>query len=616
MRLIRFLVRGFGLCVWGVCGPVGAALAADTAFLDPAQAFQLQAGRPDPRTLSLRWTIAPGYKLYRHALAVTQAADGPPLAAPDWPAGETRHDPLLDRAVELYHGELAVRVPVPASSAPQVLSVQYQGCADEGFCYPPQTRYVRLVPGQSGALPLSASPSDPAPPGDAAPALPAVAAAPGAMDDGFQAEQTLREGRPLQVIGLFWVFGLLLSFTPCVLPMVPILSSIIVGQGAVSRGRGLWLSGAYSLGMATVYTSLGVAAGLLGEGLAAYLQHPAVLVGFALLMVLMALSMFDVYTLQMPAGLQARLSATSNRLPGGRALGVAGMGALSALIVGPCVAAPLASTLVYISQSQDAWLGGMALFAMAMGMSVPLWLTGLSAGSLLPRVGGWMDGIKHSCGLLLIAVALWMVQPVLPEGVSLLGWGLWALLAAVFCGLLDPAKAGGGLGGRVRQALAVGFLAIGVLELLGAASGGRDALQPLGHFRPAAVAGTGPAAEAVRFTRVHSLQELEARMAQSTQPILLDFYADWCVSCKEMERWTFSDPAVAAQMRRFQLLQVDVTAHSPQDRAVLQRFGLYGAPALVVLHQGQERTDGRVIGFVKAAAFAAHLQRQIQSISL
>jgi thiol:disulfide interchange protein DsbD len=398
--------------------------------------------------------------------------------------------------------------------------------------------------------------------------------------------------------------------------MVPILSSIIVGEGSVSRGRGLMLAAAYCLGMALVYTALGVGAGLAGEGLAGALQKPWVLLTFGALLVGLALSMFDVYQLQLPSGLQSRLSETGGKLRGGRFIGVFAMGALSALIVGPCVAGPLAGALLYISQTGNAWVGGWALFSMACGMSVPLLLTGLSAGSLLPRAGAWMNGVKKVFGLLLIAVAVWMVSPVFPVPVTMMLWGGLAVLCAVFLHVGQALPAGSKPGAYAAKALGLLFLVGGLFELVGAASAGRDVLQPLAHLRGGSANVATQAAEdhgEPRFTRIRTVAELESVLATAREPVLLDFYADWCVACKEMERMTFSKAAVSAQMKKMRLIQVDVTANNADDRALMKKFSLFGPPGMILFDaSGKEIPQGRLIGFIPPEPFFQHLQRAAQ----
>ncbi|PQO95851.1 protein-disulfide reductase DsbD [Massilia phosphatilytica] len=581
------------------CAAGQPALAADD-FLAPEQAFKPSAELRTGGVVHVTWAIAPGYHLYRDRLVFT----APQVGQPTLPDGVRKFDSNFNKEMETYAGQLAADLPVKADARqPFVLRVGYQGCADAGLCYPPAEVAFTVDPAAPGVL----KPATP----EAAP----VAPAPAQEDDSSLARRTLQSGSAWRIGLAFLAFGLLLSFTPCVLPMVPILSSIIVGEGNVSRGKGFILALAYSLGMALVYTALGVAAGLAGEGLAGALQKPWVLLTFGALLVLLALSMFDVYQLQLPSSLQSRLSSTSGRMSGGRFAGVFVMGALSALIVGPCVAGPLAGALLYISQTKNVWTGGWALFSMAAGMSVPLLLTGVSAGSLLPRAGVWMNHVKRVFGLLLLAVAIWMVTPVFPVTVDMLLWGAFAVLCAVFLRAFEPIAAGAGLGRYAGKTLGLVLLTAGLFELVGAASAGQDVLQPLAHLRGTAVAAApdGKQGKDMRFERIRTLAELDQVLASSPTPVMLDFYADWCVSCKEMERFTFSEPQVEARMKQVRLLQVDVTANNDEDRALMKKFGLFGPPGIILFKQGKEVPESRVIGFMAPERFAQHLSRHFAS---
>jgi thiol:disulfide interchange protein DsbD len=589
------------------CGALQAAQGADD-FLPPEQAFRLRAELGADRTVHLVWTIAPGYHLYRDRLVF----DGPQTGQPALPAGLRKFDSNFNKEMETYAGRLAADLPLkPGAASPFVLRVGYQGCADEGLCYPPAELAFRIDPAVPG-VPQAADPAPAAVPPAAVPPA-AVPATPAVEDDSSLAQRTLRSGSVWRIGLGFLAFGLLLSFTPCVLPMVPILSSIIVGEGGMSRGRGFSLALAYSLGMALVYTALGVAAGLAGEGLAGALQQPWVLMMFSALLVVLALSMFDVYQLQLPSVLQSRLSAASGQIGGGRFAGVFAMGALSALIVGPCVAAPLAGALLYISQTRNVWTGAWALFSMAAGMSVPLLLTGLSAGSLLPRAGAWMNQVKRIFGLLLISVAIWMVSPVFPVTVAMLLWGAFAVLCAVFLRVFEPLAGGAGLRSYAGKTLGLLLLTGGLFELLGAASAGRDVLQPLAHLRGAPVAAAAPEPGGQEFQRIRTLAELDRVLGSTASPVMLDFYADWCVSCKEMERFTFSTPQVEAQMKAVRLLQIDVTANNQDDRALMRKFGLFGPPGIILFKQGREVPQSRIIGFMGPDRFARHLSRHFAS---
>jgi thiol:disulfide interchange protein DsbD len=418
------------------------------------------------------------------------------------------------------------------------------------------------------------------------------------------------------VLPIFFVLGLLLSFTPCVLPMLPILSSIIVGQTAADgndtrkpgKARGFMLALAYALGVAIVYTALGIAAGLAGEGFAGALQQPWVLFLFAALLVALALSLFGLYELQLPAALQTRLAETSGRMSGGRFAGVFAIGATSALIVGPCVAAPLAGVLLYISQTHDVVIGGVALFAIACGMSVPLLLVGAGAGSLLPRAGRWMQSVERLFGVLLLAVALWTISPVIPVALQMLGWAALAIVGASFLRVFDTPANGTSGWFRLWQGVGLMLLVLGAAELVGAARGSRDVLQPLGTF---AFRDDAAADDASKWTRIESVEQLDVALASARgNPVVLDFYADWCVSCKEMDRFTFADPRVMAALGRFQLLRADVTANSDRDRALLKRFHLFGPPGTIFFDgQGREVEGARVIGFESGNRFLASVAR-------
>jgi thiol:disulfide interchange protein DsbD len=582
-------------------------------FLDPAVAFKFSARMEGERMAVVTYTIADGYYMYRERFKFT--ATGARLGEPQIPAGKVKYDQTFEKNVETYHGTVVIRIPVEGGTA-FTLNATSQGCADAGLCYPPQEHSARLAasggapaglpiganaePASSIVLsstPMSEAPAQPV----AAPPSPANAATtPSAPSELAGIDAILQGGRLLAIVPAFALLGLGLAFTPCVLPMVPILSSIIVGEGGKTRrSRGLVLSVTYSLGMAIVYTALGVAAGLIGEGLAAALQNPWVLGAFALLIVAMALSMFGVYELQVPAALQSKLAGASNRQASGKLAGVFVMGAISALIVGPCVAAPLAGALVYISQTRDVLIGGAALFSMAVGMSIPLLLVGVSAGSLLPRAGAWMESVKRFFGVLMLGMALWLVSPVLPP---LLQMVLWAVLLLGYGAYLLRRR-----GHWAAMAAGAAFGILGALQLVGAVTGGRDPLAPLAHL-------TGTPKHALTFKRVKTVAELDAALAELAKSggktAMLDFYADWCVSCKEMEKLTFVEPAVQARLANTVLLQVDVTANDAADKAMLKRFGLFGPPGIIFFDRtGNEIADSRVIGYQNAGKFLGSLQK-------
>ncbi|HQY28327.1 MAG TPA: protein-disulfide reductase DsbD [Burkholderiaceae bacterium] len=588
---------------------LGAARAAD--FLDPEQAFRVTLAAAGERSVELDVQAADGYYLYAEKFAVASDTPGVRLGALAQPAGKTRFDATFGKDVETHRG--VVRLSVPIRSAPQAfeLRLALQGCADAGLCYSPMsvdlpvTLASAVVDDRANLAPDAAK-------APARAVAPAGAQADDAGNELAMIERTLSGGSLGAVAAVFLALGLLLSFTPCVLPMVPILSSIIVGQRQLTRGRGFALALAYSLGMALVYTAVGVAAGLAGEGLAAALQKPWVLATFATLLVALALSMFDVYQLEMPRSIQNRASQVSSRLPGGRFAGVFVMGAVSALVVGPCVAAPLAGALVYISRTKDVVVGGTALFAMAIGMSVPLLLIGLSAGSLLPRAGAWMIAVKRFFGVLLVGVAIWMVSPAIPDWAQMLAWAALLIVTAAFLRVFDPLPDGATATLRFGKGVGALMLIAGILQLVGVASGGRDVLQPLGALaaRKAAAGTVATAASKPAFTKVHTLDELDRAIRSSARPTMVEFSADWCVSCKELERLTFSDPRVAERMSRLKLLKVDVTANSVADRELLRRFNLFGPPGILLFDvDGIESSASRVIGYQPADTFLERLDR-------
>ena len=584
-RFFRRLLTGLFFLV------LPTAWAADE-FLPPEQAFKVSAQMVAVDRIEVLVRIAPGYYAYREPLRFT--AQGAELGTPEVPQGKVKFDENFQKNVETYRNDLRIPLPVRAT-VPFKLTVVAQGCADAGLCYPPLTTEIAIDPTQlspaSGAQP-------------AAKAVPVQAAG---WLDGSRVDDILRGGRLWQVVLAFFGMGVLLSLTPCVLPMLPILSSLIVGTGQrPSRLRGLGLAAAYSLGMALVYTALGVAAGLAGEGFAAALQTPWAIGGFSLLLVLLSLSMFDVYELRLPTAWTTHWSTHSNRLPAGQLAGVFVMGGVSALIVSPCVTAPLAGALLFISQSGDVVQGGGALFSMATGMSLPLLLLGASAGRWVPKAGAWMHGVKRLFGLMMLGVALWLAQPVLPIAVSMAMWGLLLLLAGF---LLAPfsrhAHHRHALRTALQRALGVMALLMGAAQFVGAVSGGQDPLRPLAHLGAGAVApGAKPA-----FQPVGSEAELDAAIrAAGGRPVMLDFYADWCVSCKEMERFTFSHPDVASRLQKAVLLKADVTANSPEHRALLKRYKLFGPPGTLFFDaQGTELAKARVVGFQDTRRFAQTL---------
>lgn len=602
-------------------------------FLDPEQAFKLSVELTGDRQVRLRFDIAPGYYMYRDQFKLE--LEGGTVGPIQWPTPKRKFDETFNKEVETYRERLTLDVPITAAGqAPVYLVLTGQGCADKGLCYPPMSSDVLLGLrgfGGDGSVKISAAKNAMSGFGlaeavaastttgdrqgsatDPAGASTAAGKTTDALDlaDGTGLQRLLESGQLKAALAAAFLLGVLMSFTPCVLPMVPILSSIIVGQGTqVSRRRGFLLALSYSQGMALVYTALGVAAALIGGGLAAYLQKPWVLAVFGLLLVVLSLSMFGVYELQLPTRFTSGVSGVTQRLPGGRYASVFVMGALSALIVSPCVAAPLATLLVYIGQTGNVALGGGALYALACGMSVPLLLVGLSAGELLPRAGAWMDSVKYFFGLLLLAVALWIVQSILPHVLVQGLWGAWLMGLAGLLGLFHATEPHAPRT-WLRKSVAVAAAVFGLAQFVGVAAGGTDPLKPLaGLALAAAPANASPLpGAAVEFRKVSSVAELDEALRTAGKPVMLDFYADWCVSCKEMERYTFTDAQVQAKLRGMLLLKADVTANSEQDRELLKRFHLFGPPGTIFFDaQGQEITQVRVIGFQKAERFLQSL---------
>ncbi len=588
---------------------------ADDDFPPAEEAFRFQAVVVDPDHIQVTWDIAEETYLYEEKLSVSlEDAGAVALGEFEFPAAEIKKDSVRPDGsfgdVALYHDRIDATIPLlraDAAPATVTLVASYQGCHERGICYPPQTQRVTLE------LPATASVTDisnaragnaPAPPPETAPQP---------VSEQDQIAAALAGGSLWAAVALFFGFGLLLAFTPCVFPMIPILSGIIAGQGPdITTRKAFTLSAIYVLAMALTYALVGVLAGLGGANLQAAFQNPWILSFFALVFVALALSMFGFYDLQLPSSLQSKLTEFSNRQEGGNLAGVAIMGVLSALIVGPCVAPPLAGALIFIGQTGDALLGFAALFALGLGMGAPLIAIGTSAGKLLPRAGGWMDAVKAVFGVTMLAVAIVLLERVVPPAVAMLLWGALLLSSAVYMGAIQSLPRDSNGWQKLWKGLGLVLLVYGVLMLVGAAAGGKDTIQPL---RGLAVGGGG-AEQHAAFKRIKTVDDLDREVAAagaSGRPVMLDFYADWCVSCKEMERYTFSDPAVMKEMERFVLLQADVTANDDQDQELMQdRFGIPGPPAILFFDRtGKELRGYRVVGFKPAAEFADHLRRAV-----
>ena len=583
---------------------------AQPQLLLPDEAFRLSVRRQDADSLVATLTPAKDYYLYRDRISFTVAAPaGLAVAGVTLPAGDVKEDPTFGKT-EVYHRavDAVIRLAPSGSGAKSVtLNASYQGCNEPlGVCYPPIEKTLVVALDGSGTVAVQATAErPPAGVGNIGDARPLVAAS-NDSDEG-RIRQLFTQGGPWALIAAFFGFGILLAFTPCMLPMIPILSGIIVGQGhAASRRRVVGLSALYVLGMALTYAAAGVAAGLAGSLLSAYLQNPWVLGSFAAFFVLLALSMFGLYELQLPSSVQTALSRAGSRIPGGQAAGVFLMGALSAVIVGPCVAAPLAGALLYISQTRDAALGGAALFSMAVGMGVPLLVVGATAGAFVRRAGPWTEAIKRVFGVTMLALAIYMVSPVIPLVAQQALWAALLIVCAMFLRAIDPLPHDAPGHRRLFKGLGVIGLVAGIALLVGMLSASPDLLQPLSGIR----GGGEPARSAPAFQPVRSVAELDARVQSARgRYVMLDFWAEWCVSCKEMERLTFGDTRVQAQLKDVLLLRADVTANGPDDQALLRRFSLFGPPGIVFFDPRGEEVAYRVIGYQAPDKFLASLQR-------
>ena len=564
--------------------PVPAADGLQNDFLPPDQAFKVFVQATAPDRIEVSYAVTDGYYLYRDKLKFALAAEvqGVALGQPQMPKGEIKTDDYFGTQ-EVWHHDFTVQLPVSRAGGPALpltLNLTWQGCADAGLCYPPQRAKFEVT----------------LPPADSSSKV-AVAQEPYVSEQDWLAS-LVRSGSLFTLLGMFFLSGLGLAFTPCVLPMVPIISGIIAGHGAnMTRLKGFSLSLTYVLGMAATYTAAGMAFAAAGQQAQSLFQQPWIISLFAVLFVTMAASMFGFFTVQMPSFVQTRLAELSNRQRAGSYAGVAVMGALSALIVTTCVGPALVAALSVIGQSGQMLRGGLALFAMAMGMGTPLLVVGASAGQLLPRAGAWMETVKQLFGALLLAVAAWMLARIVPERIALLLWALPALAAAV---VLLRATLRSNLPRLLVRTLGAAALLWAVLLVVGGVRGATDPLAPWA---------LAPTHIELPFVTIKSVADLEREVAAAQaagKPLLLDFYADWCVSCKEMERYTFPDAQVRQVLANTVLLRADVTANDEADQALLTKFGIFGPPTIAFYgSDGIERSTLRVVGYMKAAEFAA-----------
>ena len=582
--------------------------------LQPEDAFVYESIGVSADTALVRFTAQPGYYLYLDKFDFRIIDDdGFAIREVALPDGVVKDDPEFG-PVPVYYGQVEIPVIFNRPAGPAVnitLEAYFQGCRDGEICYPPMSRAVTFeMPAAAAAI---GKPVTEARQASAVDAGLAVSAAPVPVNQQDRLAFYLMD-KPTRAIFAFFIAGLLLAFTPCVLPMVPILSGIIAGQGNnLTAMKAFWISLVYVLAMAVTYTIAGVLAGLFGQNLQAAFQNPWIISGFVLIFIALALSMFGFYELQLPGRWQTRLTEVSNRQPGGQLWGVAVMGFLSALIVGPCVAPPLMAALIVIGESGDAVLGGSALFAMSIGMGAPLILFGVSAGKLVPRAGAWMDAVKAVFGVGMLAVAIWMLERILAGGLIMLLWGALFIACGIYLGALERIEAGASGWKRLWKSLGMVLMVLGSVEIIGAAAGGDYWLRPLERFTQATAGAS--ASEQVEFRRIKSLQDLDNALVQagsSGKGAMLDFYADWCVECIRMEKNTFTDTGVQAQLGRLQLLQADVTANDVTDQELMKKFGIIGPPAILFFNrQGGEMRAYRLVGYFTPEEFMSHLQKVV-----
>jgi len=586
--------------------------------LPPKQAFRVETIALGPGELLARFTVHPDYYLYRDSIEFEAEDAGVDITGMTLPEAVAVSDEYFGDTFA-YFGEVEIPLALSRPAGPAMdlaLAVRFQGCQTEGICYPPMARTIVVdLPAAGTAI---EAPADPA--GDATGAAPAEAGTPTAApvtdaepipeSEQDRLARLITEQPMALTLALFVLLGIGLAFTPCVFPMIPILSGIIAGEGEnITRAKAFALSLTYVLAMALTYTAVGVVAALMGYNVQAAFQNPWVLSAFALIFVALAMAMFGFYNLQLPASMQAKLTEISNRQSGGSLIGAAIMGFLSAIIVGPCVTAPLIGILIFISQTGDAVLGGSVLFALSIGMGLPLLAIGIGLGHWLPRAGGWMESVKAVFGVGLLALAIWMLERIVPGAVTMLLWGGLAIASGVYLGALTRLDAAANGWRKLWQAVGVMLLVLGIMQFVGAAAGGNDWLRPLKPFAGEGGGVSGAAVAPVEFTEVDDLGQLERAVAAARRPVFLDFYADWCLDCKRMERSTFPDPGVAALMSEFDLLKIDMTDFSDRHQQVLNEFGLIGPPAYLFFSGGVELDRYRMFGFMPPEEFVAHLER-------
>ena len=563
----------------------------DAEILTPDQAFQLSITVENQHTLKANFVIAKGHYLYRNKITF----ESQDLALETvLPMSDIKKDTHFGE-VEVYHNAMTARLILnnpPANLQKIKVQASYQGCSEKGLCYSPirKTFEINLPNGSTSNTDTAITESS-----------------------SDQATSLLKSGKLWLVVAGFFGFGVLLALTPCVLPMIPILSGIIVGDKkvhhhATSRLHAFNLSLAYTLGMSLSYTLAGIAAGLSGQLLSNALQSPWMLGITSMIFVFLAFSMFGFYELRLPSALENRMVNIANGIKGGQFLGVFSMGALSALIVSPCVAAPLAGALIYIGQTHDVMLGGVALFSLSIGMSIPLLLIGASAGHVLPKAGAWMTAVRDFFGFLMLGLAIYLISPVIPSSLQMLLWAALLIIPAIYLRAIDSLPTNASPLQRLCKGMGIILLALGITMIIGAASGAKSPLNPLSGIvnKQTSISHSG-----LSFKRIHSMAELVTNIQNAKgKTLMLDFYADWCVACKELEQFTFSDAGVKNALKNTVLLQADVTNNTPEDIALLNRFKLFGPPGMVFFNQsGQEIAALKVVGYQPPEEFIKTLQK-------
>lgn len=590
-------------------GILDSLIESEPKFLPVGEAFPYQIDQQG-NTLSIAWDSADEYYLYRKKILLKQGKSKH-LTDQFSQEGILKHDEAFGEVI-VFYGQTEALFDLTQLDPTQPVILGFQGCADAGLCYPPQKINVEIdwsavasAPSQQPSLSKEPTPSKEN-------SIPVQAKTQSTTNT--PAEGNWFEGRSwLSIVGLFFLLGLGLTFTPCVLPMVPILTSIVVGQEKHSPAKGFVLSTTYVLGMAITYAIAGITVGLLGAGanISNWMQTPWVLSVFAALFLLLSLSMFGLYELQLPSKLRNRLNDMNQKQKGGNLFGVFLMGVLSALVVSPCVSAPLAGALVYLSTTGDAWLGGSALLALGLGMGAPLIALGTTGASFLPKAGGWMDGVKAFFGVLLIGVAIWLLSRFLDATLILACWALLAIVYAVTLGALDTAQTGKQ---NVVRGLAFALLVYGIVALIGALQGNDDPLNPIAAAQYGNTASAQQHSTVSPFSNINNQQQLDQAVkahlaANPNGAVMLDYYADWCISCKVMEKNVFHLTDVQQHWPDLLWLQVDVTDQTPEQIALMENYSLFGPPSLLFFSQNGEHNDLRILGEMDKAEFINHLNK-------